>query len=221
MLMARRVLIADDHSLFRDGVVTLLEAEGMEVVGEAADGEMAVELALKLKPDLVLLDIHMPKKNGLEALREIRDHLPDAQIVMLTVSDEDENLFEAVRHGAQGYLLKSLNSHGFLASLRGLERGEAALSRKLTQRLMAYVASASSVSGAREKSLGLEALSERELELLKLVALGYSNKLAAKELNVSANTVKYHMKNILRKLGVKNRAEAAAYAVTAGILDEP
>ncbi len=214
--MTRRVLIADDHSLFRDGVVTLLEAEGMEVVGEAADGEMAVELALKLKPDLVLLDIHMPKKNGLEALREIRAQLPDAQIVMLTVSDDDENLFEAVRNGAQGYLLKSLNSHGFLASLRGLERGEAALSRKLTTRLMSYVASTTQIE--ENKPLGLEMLSERELELLKLVALGYSNKLAAKELNVSANTVKYHMKNILRKLGVKNRAEAAAYAVTAGIL---
>ncbi len=212
--MPKRVLIADDHSLFRDGIVTLLRASGMEVVGDVGDGEAAVKLALRLKPDLILLDIHMPKMNGLEALRQIRAKLPDVQIVMLTVSDDDDNLFEAVRSGAQGYLLKCLNSRGFLASLEGLDRGEAALTRKMTSRLISYLADFKS----EEKNPDLAMLTEREIALLELVALGYSNKQAAKELNVSENTVKYHMKNILHKLGVKNRAEAAAYAVGAGLL---
>lgn len=214
--MAKRVLVVDDHSLFRDGIVSLLKASGLTVVGEASNGQMAVELALALRPDLVLLDINMPQMTGLEALRAIHAELPETQVVMLTISDSDEDLLDALRHGARGYLLKSLDAKGFLASLRGLERGEVPMSRQTTARLVAQI-----VEDPRRdtKPHGVNPLTERETELLCLVASGLSNKLIGQQLGISENTVKYHMKQILQKLRLQNRAEAAAYAVRNGLVE--
>ncbi len=207
-----RVLVADDHSLFRDGIVSLLEAAGHQVIGQVGDGRAAVEAALELKPDLVLLDITMPIMNGPQALRKIKAKLPDIQVVMLTVSDEDELLLESVSSGASGYLLKSLTAEEFLELLRGLERGEAALTGKMTARL---------IKGVAERPTKIkhpDSLSSREIELLGLVAAGHSNKAIAEQLSISENTVKYHMKNILQKLGAKNRTEAVTQAIRAGLL---
>jgi DNA-binding NarL/FixJ family response regulator len=209
-----RVLVADDHSLFRDGITSLIEAAGFKVVGQVGDGQAAVEATLRLRPDLVLLDIHMPQMSGLEALRQIKAQAPETQVVMLTVSDDNASLLEAVKSGARGYLLKNLNAEEFLEMLQGLQRGEAAMTRQMTAQLL---------SGLAEQSQRppdpVESLTPREVELLRLVAEGLSNKAIAQTLSVSENTVKYHMKNILQKLGVQNRAEATAHALRAGLLE--
>ena len=208
-----RVLVADDHSLFRDGIVSLLEAAGFDVVGQAGDGRVAVEMALRLRPDLVLMDIAMPQMTGLEALRLIKAESQEMQVVMLTVSDDHADLLEAIKAGAQGYLLKNLNASEFLEMLAGLEHGEAAITRKTAARLIEGFADLS-----RLRSGPLDSLTQREIETLRLVAEGLSNKAIAQALFVSENTVKYHMKNILQKLCVQNRTEAATYAHRAGLL---
>jgi DNA-binding NarL/FixJ family response regulator len=208
-----RVLVADDHSLFRDGIVSLLKAAGHEVIAEVGDGKKAVEAALDLKPDLVLLDITMPVMDGPQALRKIKAALPETRVVMLTVSDEDSLLLDSVSAGASGYMLKSLTSEEFLNLLKGLERGEAALTGKMTARLIKGVA-----DRPPQREQPADALSAREIELLELVAVGLSNKVIAEKLNISENTVKYHMKNILQKLGAKNRTEAVTQAIRAGLL---
>jgi len=208
-----RVLVADDHSLFRDGIVSLLEAAGFDVVGQAGDGRAAVEMALRLRPDLVLMDITMPQMTGLEALRLIKTELQETQVVMLTVSDDNANLIEAVKAGAQGYLLKNLSASEFLEMLAGLEHGEAAITRKTAARLIEGFADLS-----HPRSEPLDSLTQREIEIVRLVAEGLSNKAIAQALFVSENTVKYHMKNILQKLGVQNRTEAATYALRTGLL---
>jgi len=209
-----RVLIADDHSLFRDGITSLLEAAGSEVVGQVGDGQAAVEAALRLRPDLILLDINMPKMSGLEALRLIKKKLPEMQVVMLTVSDDDADLFEAIKSGAHGYLSKSLNTDKFLEMLDGLQRGEAAMTRQTTARLMKGLAETSYQEAAPARSL-----TQRETELLRLIAEGMSNKAIAQALSVSENTVKYHLRNILQKLDAQNRTEAVTHAIRAGLLN--
>jgi DNA-binding NarL/FixJ family response regulator len=211
-----RVLVADDHSLFRDGIVSLLEAAGHQVVAQVGDGRAAVEAALQWKPDLVLLDITMPVMDGPQALREIRAALPETKIVMLTVSDEDELLLDCVSSGASGYMLKSLTSEEFLGLLQGLERGEAALTGKMTARLIKGVA-----DRPKPREQATDSLSPREIELLVLVGAGHSNKAIAGQLSISENTVKYHMKNILQKLAAKNRTEAVTQAIRAGLLEPP
>ncbi len=207
-----RVLVADDHSLFRDGLVSLLEAAGYEVVAQVGDGEAAVEAAGRLRPDLVLLDISMPGVDGLQALRRIKADNPEARVVMLTVADDEATLFEALRSGAQGYLLKSLNAGEFLAMIEGLERGEAAVTRKTTARLI------EGLSRAEEQPASAEPLTPREKALLTLVVRGLSNKAIAREMAISENTVKYYMKNILQKLGAQNRTEAATQALRSGLV---
>jgi DNA-binding NarL/FixJ family response regulator len=211
----KRVVVADDHSLFRDGITSLLEAAGYEVVEQVGDGEMAIDAIRRLQPDLVLLDITMPKKNGLEALKIIKSEFPEIRAVMLTVSDDDEDLYTAIQTGADGYLLKDLKSDEFLMMLDGLEKGEAALSRKMTTSL---------ITGFQELSTNAELtkmqFTERELELLNLMADGLSNKRIAKKLFISENTVKYHIRNILQKFGVQNRTEAVAQAIRKGLLEE-
>jgi DNA-binding NarL/FixJ family response regulator len=209
-----RVLVADDHSLFRDGIISLLEAAGFVVVGQVGDGQAALEATRRLHPDLVLMDIAMPRTSGLEALRQIKQEMPDIQVVMLTVSDEESSLFEAVRCGAAGYLLKDLKSEQFLQMLDGLRRGEAAMTRQTTARLMKGFA-----TQAAQPIATVRKLTERETELLRLVAEGLSNKAIAQKLSVSPNTVKYHMKNIIQHLGVQNRTEAVTAAIRAGLLD--
>jgi len=206
-----RVLVADDHSLFRDGIVSLLEAVGFEVVGQVGDGRAAVEAALLLSPDLVLLDLAMPELSGLEALEQIHQALPDTPVVMLTMSDDDADVLAAIKAGARGYLLKSLNAEEFFAMLEGLERGEAAMTRQTTAILLRGL---TSTAGPQAESL-----TPRELELLQLVAKGMPNKTIALALSVSENTVKYHLKNILQKLNAGNRTEAVTEAIRSGLLD--
>ncbi len=208
-----RVLLADDHPLFRDGVRSLLAARGVEVVGEAGDGQEAVEAALRLRPDVVLMDITMPRLDGLAATRLIKARLPEIKIVMLTVSDEDRTLFEAVKSGAQGYLLKNLQAEEFFTLLSGIERGEAPISRGLAGRILEEFARH---PGGQEG--GADALTEREQEVLRAVSGGGSNREVAAALHISENTVKFHMKNILDKLHLRNRAEVVAYAARKGFL---
>jgi DNA-binding NarL/FixJ family response regulator len=208
-----RVLIVDDHSLFRDGISSLLQAAGFEVLGGAGNGQEAIEAALRLRPDLILMDVSMPEMDGIEAARQIKAQLPEVKIVMLTVSDDDRVLIDAVKAGASGYLLKSLDSTEFLAMLDGVQRGESAMQRQTMSRLLDSLSDFS-----REPAIELTV---RELELLKWVAQGYSNKAIAKEMSISPNTVKYHMKSVLQKLSVQNRAEAVATAIRAGWLPEP
>jgi len=209
--MTKRVLVADDHSLFRDGLVSLLEAAGYEIAAQVADGEQALIQAKRTKPDLILLDLSMPRLNGLEALPQLIEIAPDAKIVILTVSEDD--LLKVIQAGAHGYLVKNLNAEDFLKLLGGLERGEAAVTGRTAARLMARLA---------DNRLSTKALTEdltaRELELLELVGEGFSNRALSEKLSISTNTVKYHLKNIFQKLGAQNRAEAVAHAIRTGIL---
>lgn len=209
-----RVLVADDHSLFRAGLVGILEAAGFEVVGQVGDGEAAVESARLLRPELVLLDIAMPEMGGLEALRRIRAELPELRVVMLTVSDSDDHLFDAVRAGAHCYLLKDLKADEFVEMLQGLERGEAAITRRTAARIMEGFGN--SLSQELPPS---PCLTKREMQLLGLVADGSSNKAISQSLSISENTVKYHLKKIFQKLGVQNRTEAVTRALQEGLLD--
>lgn len=201
-----KIFVADDHSLFRDGIISLLEAGGYEVVGQAGDGEAAVERVLSLRPDLVLLDINMPHMDGIEALKAIKAALPEIKVVMLTVSEDDLHLLTAVRAGADGYLLKHLNANEFLQMIAGLELGETAITRSIASRLFKHIGQSSTAQPEAP-------LSDRELEVLKLVAAGKSNHEAAELLSVSENTVKFHLKNILNKLNVSNRTEAVTVAL--------
>jgi DNA-binding NarL/FixJ family response regulator len=207
-----RVVVADDHSLFRDGITSLLEAAGYEVVAQSSDGQGAVEAVQKTHPDLLLLDISMPKMDGLEALQIIKTEFPETRVVILTVSDSDEDLFASIRAGADGYLHKDLDAKEFLEMLTGLERGEAAITRKTAARLM------SGFQNLAQEAEQAELLTKREIQLLGWMVEGYSNKAIAKELFISENTVKYHIRNIFQKLEVQNRTEAVAYALREGLI---
>ena len=212
-----RVLLADDHALFRAGIARLLQAWGLDVVGEAANGLEAVEQARLLRPDLVLMDIGMPVCNGLEATRLIKAELPETKIVMVTVSDDDENLFEAIKSGAEGYLLKDMSEQELEATLDAIAAGEPALSPGLAAKILdEYVRLASEEPAKPE-----DALTPREREVLQLVAGGATNREIAEKLFVTVNTVSFHVKNILAKLHLRNRAEAVAFAVRSGLLDPP
>ena len=211
--MTMRVLVADDHSLFRDGLVSLLEAAGYEIAAQVGDGQEALIQAKRTKPDLILLDLSMPRLNGLEALPQLLEIVPEAKIVILTISEEDDDLLKVIQAGAHGYLEKNLNADDFLELLGGVERGEAALTGRTAARLMAKLAeNRSPIKTATED------LTVRELELLELVGEGFSNRAISESLSISTNTVKYHLKNIFQKLGAQNRAEAVAHAIRTGIL---
>ncbi len=211
-----RILVVDDHALFRDGIVSLLEAAGHTVVGQAGDGNEAVDAALSLKPDVVLMDIAMPQFNGLEALRRIKVEAPEIRVVMLTVTEEEASLITAMRSGAQGYLLKSLSSEEFLANLDRLTRGELAISNQDINRIVEGLVGLVNQPPDQPK----DTLTGREAELLQLVANGLSNKAIAQHLSVSENTVKYHMRQILLKLDAQNRTEAAILATQAGLINK-
>jgi DNA-binding NarL/FixJ family response regulator len=213
--MKIRVLVADDHKLFRQGLISLMAAhENMvEVVGEAASGEEVIRLTDELRPDVVLMDIYMPNGDGLQATREIKARFPKTAVVMLTSSEKDEHLYEAVRLGASGYLLKSLDAEELFDLLSGVTQGEAAMTRAMARKLLKGVAKRS----ARENE-GEEVLTEREVSVLRLVARGASNPQIAEELCISVNTVKFHLKNILAKLQLENRTQVATYAVRSGLV---
>lgn len=220
-MKALRVLLADDHTLFRDGIASLLAAWDMEVVGEADNGRTAVQKAGELQPDLILMDIHMPELSGLEATREIKAQWPEIKIVILTISEEDEHLFEAIKSGAQGYLLKNIRSQEFGELINGLARGEAALTKEMAAKILAEFAK-QDIEDKKEESdseITAEQLTIREKEVLEQLSTGLSNKDIGAALNISENTVKYHVRNILSKLHLNSRTQAAAYALRKGIVD--
>ena len=205
-----RVLIADDHTVLRHGLRLILEgAEGITVVGEAADGAAAVAQAQALRPDVVLMDVNMPRLDGVEATRRIRAALPQVRVLVLTISDKDRDLLGAVRAGARGYLLKSAESQEVLEAIRRVAAGEAILPPSLTARLLDELVAPTPASPP---------LTGREREVLALIAEGLANKEIAARLHISENTVKTHVRHILEKLGLRSRAEAAAYAVREGLI---
>jgi DNA-binding NarL/FixJ family response regulator len=200
-----RILIADDHPLFRDGLRSLLEAQGHEVLGEAHNCRQAIELARKLRPELVLMDVSMPELDGVSATRLIASEMPEVKVVILTASDQDETLFEAIKAGAQGYLLKNLEADDFFALLDRAAAGEPALTPALARKLLQAFA---------EPKTEPDSLTAREVEVLQLMVEGVtSNRQLARRLDLSENTVKFHVRNILDKLRLHNRAEAVGYAL--------
>lgn len=210
-----RILIADDHALFRDGMKSLLRSRRHEVVGEARDGREAVDMTRRLKPDLVLMDLAMPVLDGLSATRLISAEMPQVKVVMLTASDEDEHLFEAIKSGAQGYLLKDLQADQFFTLLDGIDQNQPALTPALARRLLQELRSPHQKPRADDP----DALTDREQEVLELLVQGVtSNRKLATQLKVSENTVKFHMRNILDKLHLHNRAEVVAFALREGIV---
>jgi len=213
--MPIRVLLVDDHPIFREGLIALLASRRQfEVVGEASNGQEAVERARALKPDLVLMDIRMPGSGGLEATRNIKQELPQTRVGMLTVSEEEEDLFEAVKSGAQGYILKNLPSADVLDLLVAAAHGEVALTRGLASRLFQEL-------GRQTGHPGPQGLSDRECAVLELVAEGLSNQEIAHRLGLSEATVRFHLRNVLSKLHLKNRTQAAIHAVRHGLVRPP
>ena len=209
-----RVLLADDHVLFRKGVADLLAAEPeFELVGEAGDGTRAVEMARELMPDVILMDISMPGMDGLEATRRIKAEMPYVRIVILTVSESDHSLFDAIKSGAQGYLLKNVQPQALLNTLSGVVRGEASISGAMAARLLQDLARDSRPAAPSPSPSPPPRLTQREQEVLGLVAQGKSNKEIASALDIAENTVKNHLKNILEKLHLENRVQAATFAL--------
>jgi DNA-binding NarL/FixJ family response regulator len=214
-----RVLLADDHALFRAGIASLLKAWGMDVVGQAADGVEAIELTRRLRPELVLMDIGMSPCNGLEATRVIKTERPDVKVIIVTVSEEDHDLFEAIKSGAEGYLLKGMSEEELSSTLEKISTGEPALSPGLAVKILDEFARMGR-EGTGKSAAPESGLTEREREVLRLVADGATNREIGSRLYISENTVSFHMKNILTKLHLKNRAQAAAFAIRTGLADD-
>jgi len=205
-----RILLVDDHEVVRLGLRTLLERRlGFRVVGEAGTAAEAVEQALALQPDVVVMDIRLPGKSGIEATREIVQRLPAAKVIMLTSYAEDELLFEAIEAGAAGYVLKRVGSDDLVRAIEAVGRGESLLSPEVTARVLSRVRQASRESA----QAAFAGLTEQELRVLALVAVGKTNREIARTLYLSEGTVRNYVSTILSKLGLSNRAEAAAYAV--------
>ncbi|GAA6524543.1 response regulator transcription factor [Intrasporangium sp. DVR] len=218
-----RVLIVDDHALYRRGLQTVLATEdGIEIVGEAADGNEAVHLAEERLPDVIVMDVGMPKRGGIEACRMIKQRVPSARIIMLTSSDDEANLFEAVRAGANGYLLKDVPPEEVAAGIRGVFHGQSLISPMMASKLLqefAHMSRVGSSGPAPTPELELPRLTDRELGILRLVARGRLNREIAKELYISENTVRNHIRNILDKLQMHSRMEAAMYAVRQRLIE--
>jgi two-component system nitrate/nitrite response regulator NarL len=203
------IIVIDDHPLFRKGVADLIAMErSLQLVGEAPDGERGVELALKTHPDLVLLDLNMKGMDGLATLKKLKESDLDARIVMLTVSDHEEDVVAALRAGADGYLLKDMEPEDILECLRQARKGRLVISDNLTE-LLAHALR----EEAKPHSTDEAGLTPREEEILSLIAKGYSNKLIARELDISVGTIKVHVKHILKKLKLRTRVEAAVWAI--------
>ncbi|MFZ5857941.1 MAG: response regulator [Chloroflexota bacterium] len=213
--MIIKVLVADDHKLFRQGLISLMKTreDFVEVVGEAETGEDAVKMAEELRPDVILMDIYMPGMDGLQAAKEIRERFPKIAIVMLTSSERDGHLYEAVKIGVAGYLLKSLDATELFDLLIGVMKGDVAMTRSMAGQMLKAVA-----NRVVDSHKGEQALTERELFVLRLVASGASNSEIAETLSISVNTVKSHLKNILEKLQLENRTQAATYAIKHGLV---
>jgi DNA-binding NarL/FixJ family response regulator len=214
-----RVLVVDDHALFRRGLEMVLAQEtDIEVVGEASDGAEAVDKAGDLLPDIVLMDVRMPRRSGIEACRTIKEVAPSTRIIMLTISDEEADLYEAIKAGATGYLLKEISIDEVASAIRAVATGQSLISPSMASKLLTEFA------GMLKRAEGppqvpMPRLTERELEVLRLVARGLNNRDIARSLFISENTVKNHIRNILEKLQLHSRMEAVVYAVREKLLD--
>ena len=214
-----KILIADDHTLFRDSLRSLLTSHGFDVVGEAREGGEAVALARRLRPDVVLMDLSMPGLGGLAATRLISAEMPEVKVVVLTGSEEDAQLFEAIKSGAQGYELKNIESRALFDLLAGVGRGEPGLTPLLAAKLLQEFARPPRPAAEAHDP---DALTEREREVLELLVDGVtSNRKLAKQLGVSENTVKFHVRNILDKLHLHNRAQVVGFALRHGVVAPP
>jgi DNA-binding NarL/FixJ family response regulator len=214
-----KVLLVDDHPLFLDGLRNLLTSRGIEIVGRARDGFEALDKARSLSPEVVLMDIHMPRCDGVSATRLIKAERPEIRVVMLTMSAEDEDLFAAIKSGACGYLLKTLDTEEFLALFQRLAQGEVVFSPGLAARvLQEFAQEGRDGSQAQAPPAAGAALSPRQIEVLTLVAQGMTYKEAAARLGLTERTIKYHMGEIIGQLHLENRAEALAYARSTGLL---
>ncbi len=212
---APRVVLADDHALFRAGLRTLLEEHGVDVAGEAADGVEAVEIVRQVAPEVVLMDLNMPGMTGVEATQRITQLAPSTRVVVLTISDDDDHVMDAILAGACAYLLKDASIHDLVRAIRGAATGDSLISPQIAAKVLQRVRSTSVPSRPRE-AVRTE-LSNRELDVLRLVACGKDNAEIARDLSISPKTVKNHVSSILVKLHFENRIQAAVYAVRSGI----
>jgi two-component system NarL family response regulator len=221
-----RMLLADDHRLFLEGLQNLLESEGIQVIGIAHDGLEALAKARRLKPNVILMDINMPNCNGVAATRLIKAEMPDVKIVMLTMSEDEDDLFNAIRSGASGYLLKNLNADSFFDYLEDLQEGQPPFSPGLAEKILKAFSTQETrpvgedakekISDKAPQNACVEQLSPRQTQVLTLVAQGQTYREVATTLNLSERTVKYHMGEILNCLHLQNRAEVIAYAARMG-----
>jgi DNA-binding NarL/FixJ family response regulator len=213
------VLVVDDHALFRRGLEMVLAQEAdIDVIGEASDGAEAVDKAAELAPDIVLMDVRMPKRGGIDACTAIKDVVPSAKIVMLTISDEEGDLYDAIKAGASGYLLKEISIDEVATAIRAVNGGQSLISPSMASKLLTEFASMIKRSDERQQ-VPAPRLTDRELEVLRLVARGLNNRSIAEELFISENTVKNHIRNILEKLQLHSRMEAVVYAVREKLLE--
>lgn len=213
-----RVLLVDDHALFRKGLASLLKGlKELEVIGEAGNGKEALEKARILNPDIIIMDVEMPELNGVAAVKSIKKEMPLCKIVMLTITDDDDNLFNSIKNGAQGYLLKSMDPDHLIEEIKGLIRGEAALSKSVASKILKEFANIcqKSISINYQKN----SLTDREIEVLSLVAQGITNKEIAVSLSITENTVKNHLCNIMEKLHLQNRVQLATFAWREGLVE--
>ena len=216
---AIRVMICDDHALFRRGLIMVLESEdGIDVVGEAEGGAESIRRAEELAPDVVLMDVRMPDVSGIEATRAIAEVAPSAKVLMLTVSDEEQDLYAAIKAGATGYLLKEISIEEVASAIRAVVSGQSLVSPSMASKLLSEFTNLAKKADERQ-AMPIPRLTSRELEVLKLVAEGMSNREVAGELYISENTVKNHVRNILEKLHLHSRMEAVVYAVREKLLD--
>ncbi len=214
-----RVVVVDGHALFRRGLENVLSSEpDLEVVGEAADGLEALEICAALGPDVVVIDVAMPGASGIEAARKIREARPETAIIMLTVSDEEEHLFDALRAGATGYLLKEISIDDVAAAVRAVAVGHSPISPPMASKLLVEFNRLAARAEIRQQT-DSASLTRRELEVLRLVADGLTNREIARELFIAENTVKNHVRNILEKLHLHSRMEAVVFAMREKLLD--
>ena len=214
-----RVLVVDDHALFRRGLEMVLEQEpDIEVVGEASDGAEAVERATETTPDVVLMDVRMPRRGGIDACTAIKDAVPSTKIIMLTISDEEADLYDAIKAGAMGYLLKEISIEEVASAIRAVHGGQSLITPSMASKLLNEFASMIKRTDERQQ-VPTPRLTDREMEVLRLVAKGLNNRDIAKQLYISENTVKNHIRNILEKLQLHSRMEAVVYAVREKLLE--
>ena len=211
-----RILLVDDHSLFRSGIKSLLESQdGFEVVGEASDGLEGVKRAKQLKPDVVLLDLHMPGTSGLDALQMLTEDVPETEVLMLTVSEDAQDLMQALRSGARGYLLKNIEMDFLVNSIHQAVKGESVMSPQMSAALVNAIREPVIEKQSEKKTVKL---TPRESEIIIMLAQGESNKSIARILDLAESTVKIHVQGILRKLNISSRVQAAVYAVEHGLM---